>query len=129
MPLRRQRRDQQSTGSICWGSAPNSRALHSSFADDSALAQDASSGSIRRRQGPGEGRMREDWGGHDGLEGHELCPLHPETLLTKRETARVCGFSISALDRLPDAWPKLHLSPRRVGWRLRDVLAWLASQK
>jgi predicted DNA-binding transcriptional regulator AlpA len=73
--------------------------------------------------------MNEEWRGRDALQRHELCALHPETLLTKRETARVCGFSISTLDRLSDAPPKLQLSARRVSWRLGDVLAWLASRK
>ena len=73
--------------------------------------------------------MDEEQRSRDTLLRHELCALHPQTLLTKRETARVCGFSISTLDRLADAPVKLQLSVRRVGWRLEDVLAWLASRK
>jgi predicted DNA-binding transcriptional regulator AlpA len=60
---------------------------------------------------------------------HHLHALHPDTLLTKHEVAQVCGFSVSTLDRLPDAPSRIQLSKRRIAWRLGDVLRWLSTRK
>ena len=52
-------------------------------------------------------------------------------LVNKRETAELCGFSISTLDRLVarNEFPQpIQLSPRRVAWRRVEVLAWLAKR-
>jgi predicted DNA-binding transcriptional regulator AlpA len=54
--------------------------------------------------------------------------LEQHQLLSKSETAKICKFSIATLERRiadGDGPRKIQLSPRRVAFRLADVLAWI----
>ena len=53
-------------------------------------------------------------------------------LVTKRDVARMAGIGLSTLDRIRDRGegpPEIQLSPRRVGFRLAIVEAWLAARQ
>lgn len=50
-----------------------------------------------------------------------------DDIVAKRETAKLCGFSVSTLERLlaRNEFPSpILLSPRRVGWPRSVVLEW-----
>ena len=59
--------------------------------------------------------------------------IHPEQLvLNEAQTARVLGVSVSQLKRMRKAGgaPKpIQLSAHRIGWRRRDIEAWLDARE
>jgi excisionase family DNA binding protein len=56
--------------------------------------------------------------------------LTPDRVLNCKETAELLGVSLRTLDRIAaeGSLPKIKLSPGRVGFRQRDVLAWIESR-
>lgn len=53
--------------------------------------------------------------------------MEPDDILTKQEVAKLCGFSVSTLERLLSRgeFPlPSQLSPRRVGWLRSVVMTW-----
>jgi prophage regulatory protein len=55
----------------------------------------------------------------------------PDTILNKRQVAAMAGVSSSTLDRMiarSEFDKPRQLSPRRVGWALSTVQAWIASR-
>jgi predicted DNA-binding transcriptional regulator AlpA len=51
-----------------------------------------------------------------------------DCVVTEAKAAEILGFSVDTLRRIRvrgEGPPRLQLSPRRVGYRLRDLQAWL----
>ena len=56
----------------------------------------------------------------------------PDYVVSKKEAAQITNVSIFTLDRLAaksDGPCRLKLSPRRVGYRMSDLQAWLRSRE
>ena len=58
-------------------------------------------------------------------------PDGADRILNKKETALLIGVSVSTLDRMisrNEFPPPRQLSPRRVGWPLSLILAWISAR-
>jgi len=66
-----------------------------------------------------------------------MLPSLPENLagdkvLSRKQLVELLGCSLNSVKRMADAGsgpPVLRLSPRRVGYRVRDVISWLEESK
>ena len=57
--------------------------------------------------------------------------LEGQRLMRREEVLRICGISNSLLHEMIEAgkFPRpVRINERAVGWRVKDVLAWLASR-